>query len=121
MNTGPLTRDQARAAFNAAGLAYGVLTPVNVRRLRAHINYRMKKSGLIKGTYRCHQRGTISKNSRGDVYAIIECKAYYFDRREAVTFNSDGFIGLAGWADNENVQPVLAGFIEWIREMEVKK
>jgi hypothetical protein len=41
----------------------------------------------------------------------------HYDDREAVTFNRDGFIGFAGWADNESVQPVLAGFAEWIKEV----
>ena len=52
-----------------------------------------------------------------DGYAELRCKAFYFESREAVTFNSDGFIGFAGWADEKSVQPVLAGFKEWIKRL----
>lgn len=41
-------------------------------------------------------------------------KFCYFKRREAISFNSDGFIGFAGWADSRNVQPFLKVFKEWV-------
>lgn len=107
-----MTRDQARALFKDAKLDYSVLTKGNVQRLRALISAKMKGSGLMQGQYRCRQRPIIRNE-----YAEIRCKAYYFDNREAVTFNTDGFIGFAGWADESNVQPILAGFSEWVREV----
>lgn len=33
---------------------------------------------------------------------------------EGVSFNRDGFIGFAGWASDENVQPVLRAFKRWL-------
>lgn len=108
----PMTRDEARSLFAAAKLDYSVLTADRVQRLRTLINAKMKSSGRFKGQYRCRQRPIIRPG-----YAEIRCKASYFDNREAVTFNTDGFIGFAGWADNENVQPVLAGFAEWVQEI----
>ena len=50
-------------------------------------------------------------------YAELRCKSHYFDNREAITFNTDGFIGFAGWADKTNIQPILEGFREWVAEM----
>lgn len=76
----------------------------------------MRESGLIKGSFRCRQRGVLKVSLQGK-YAEIRCKAFYFDAREAVSFNTDGFIGFAGWADSENVQPVLAGFVDWVRAL----
>ena len=76
------TRDDARAAFESSGLTHSVLTDENLKRLRKLINSRMVRSGLFDGTYRCHQRAR-----RFDGGAEIMCKAYYFTRREAVTFN----------------------------------
>lgn len=110
----PPDRNQARAFFYASGLTYDVLTRSNLQRLRAHINRHMKLSGFMRGTYRCKQRATIKKNRAGLIYAQVRCKAYYFDDREAVSFNTDGFIGFAGWADDNNIKPVLAGFVDWI-------
>lgn len=106
----PLNRNEVRALFASAKLDYTVLTPKNMQRLRTLINDQMKASGCFKDTFRCRQRATIR-----DGYAELRCKAFYFESREAVTFNSDGFIGFAGWADEKNVQPVLAGFKEWIK------
>ena len=111
-------RNAARAAFSAAGLTYDVLTPESMRRLRSLINERMKASGLILGTFRCRQRGVIKDLSSGR-YAELRCRADYFDSREAVSFNTDGFIGFAGWADDRNVQPILDGFKAWVGELVV--
>lgn len=107
-----MTRDEARAMFTSANLDYSVLTKDRVQRLRTLINAKMKSSGLMRGQFRCRQRPIIRSG-----YAEIRCKAHYFDAREAVSFNTDGFIGFAGWADSENVQPVLEGFAAWVREM----
>lgn len=108
----PMTRDQARDLFTTAKLDYSVITPENLQRLRALINRQMEEGGGIKGTYRCRQRATIRKG-----FAEIRCKSFYFDNREAISFNPDGFIGFAGWADDSNVQPVLAGFANWVKEL----
>jgi len=107
-----LSRDAAREVFKKSGLTYSVLTRGNLKRLRNLINSRMVQSGLIKGSFRCHQRAKFF-----DGGAEIKCKAYYFNQREAVTFNDDGFIGFAGWADDENIQPVIQGFLKWVEEL----
>lgn len=109
-------RAAARESFAAAGLTYDVLTPAAVQRLRALVNDRMKASGLILGTFRCRQRG-VAKDTPSGRYAELRCRADYFDDREAVTFNTDGFIGFAGWADDNNVRPIIEGFTAWVGEL----
>lgn len=37
----------------------------------------------------------------------------YFERRECISFNANGWIGFAGWADQGNTNPILRAFIEW--------
>ena len=111
-----MTRDEARQLFTNADLGYSCLTPVSIRRLRRIINEKMKESGLIGGSFRCLQRGLIHRTNHGK-YAEIRCKSNYFDGREAVSFNTDGFIGFAGWADAQNVRPILAGFAAWVKEV----
>ncbi len=86
------TRDEARALFTSTALNYSVITPKNMQRLRTLINQKMKESGCIKGSFRCHQRAVIRKG-----YAELRCKSFYFDSRETLTFNSDGFIGFADY------------------------
>lgn len=109
-------RNEARDAFAAAGLTYAVLTPASMQRLRTLINDRMKASGLIQGAFRCRQRAIVKETKFGR-FAELRCRADYFDDREAVAFNTDGFIGFAGWADNTNVQPILEGFKAWVNEL----
>lgn len=43
----------------------------------------------------------------------LRVRGPYFDRREAVTFGTSGFIGFCGWASSCNERPFLDGFREW--------
>lgn len=108
-----MTRNEARLAFAESGLTYDTLSRGNLEYLRQLIDSEMKIAKLIDGTLRmrkiCRLRPILGRTE-----AQLRCKAHYFDSREAVTFNPNGFIGFAGWADDENVQPVLAGFIAWV-------
>lgn len=45
--------------------------------------------------------------------AFLFVNSGYFKKREAISFNSDGFIGFAGWASTTNTQPFLRAFIKW--------
>lgn len=112
MSTKAISREQARELFAKSGLTYSVLSPESMRSLRAKINERMVASGVMGGTLRCRQRAIVRILDR---YAEIRCRASYFDNREAITFNRDGFIGFAGWAGDENVQPILQGFSDWVK------
>lgn len=54
----------------------------------------------------------------GDIVGrSIRVKSHYFDSREGVTFGSDGFVGFAGWADETNIQPILWGVVDWVKEV----
>ena len=107
-------RDDARKMFSDAGLSLSHLSREDLKRLAVAIDVEMKAAGLMKGTYRCNQRIGL----RGwPEWAEIGCRSYYFEKREAVTFNRDGFVGFAGWADETHVQPILAGFSKWVSEL----
>ncbi|MET4160535.1 hypothetical protein ABIE61_000349 [Marinobacterium sp. MBR-111] len=109
-----MTRDEARTAFDKAGLKYADLTRNNLQQLRNLINQEMVESSLIRDSLRCKQRPIFKPDNKRGIWATIRCKAFYFDDREAVSFNPDGFIGFAGWADERNVQPILNGFCKWV-------
>ncbi|WP_434733721.1 hypothetical protein NL154_05475 [Rhizobium sp. YTUHZ044] len=104
-------RNEARKTFADSGLTYADLSREDLESLRAVLDKHLKSEATIKG-YRMNQRIRIVDWPNG--WAALTCSAYYFDKREAVTFGSDGFIGFAGWADDTNVAPILAGFHEWI-------
>lgn len=107
-----LTRDQSRQVWTDSGLAYADLTHENLRTLRGMIDRQMRTSGLMRGSYRAHQRFSLHPSPRPTAY--LRCRSHYFDDREAVTFGPEGFIGFAGWADQWNVQPILTAFVKWV-------
>ncbi|HAM42113.1 MAG TPA: hypothetical protein DCP69_12500 [Candidatus Omnitrophica bacterium] len=114
-----MKRDEARELFNST-LSYSDVTVESAKRLRDIIDSKMVESGLMNGTYRCQK--TISRvGDPGKFFTGIKCKSFYFTGREAVSFNRDGFVGFAGWSDETNVQPILAGFAEWVNETAAAK
>lgn len=108
------TTEDAREYFKDRGLTYDSLNRHNLQALRNFINQKMKDSGLIKGTFRCKQRAEFKPDY---FWAGIKCRSFYFEDREAVSFNPDGFIGFAGWSDSKNIRPILDGFEEWVNWM----
>lgn len=114
-----MNRNDARALWAASGLTYAVLTKENLERLKALLDTELRASGLFRGTYRMSGKIDLHTGLK-QPWAAVWCEAYYFKghyRREAVTFNPDGFVGYAGWADDDNVVPVLKGFERWVSEM----
>lgn len=53
--------------------------------------------------------------------AYIRCDGAYFKGREAVSLNPDGFIGIAGWADDENVKPFAIALKAWVSKWLVER
>ncbi|UTS79619.1 hypothetical protein [Phaeobacter piscinae] len=110
--TAKLTREAARKAYADSGLDHFPLTLERMSGLRNAINSEMLAAGLMQGTYHMAHPSLIRVH--GSNCVELRCVSYYFDDREAVTFNADGFVGFAGWADDTNVQPVLRGFLQWV-------
>lgn len=100
-----MTRDQTRELLRDAGITCDNVTDKQLKRLRRIIGRHLRTSGILRSTARIAR-------ARKDM-KFITMQSFYFDHREAVSFNPDGFIGIAGWADNENVQPILAALAEW--------
>lgn len=112
-----MTNDEARQHFKDCGLDYSVLTKENIRRLRIILADKLKESGLFNGTYRMNPKYKVYEHKTLGFCFELTCRAYYFDKREAITFNHDGFIGFAGWASSHNVAPIIGGFIQWCKEL----
>lgn len=89
------------------------LTVGEVRKLRDRIDARLKDAGSY---FRCVSKIRVGAPT-SDLWFALYCRADYFDKRECVTFYRRVErlpIGFAGWADDESVAPVLAGFVEWV-------
>lgn len=50
--------------------------------------------------------------------AFIRVDGSYFEGREAISFNGDGFVGFAGWASTKNVLPFYRAFSAWLDDFE---
>lgn len=126
--SGKLTRDQVRDAIKA-NLTYSDVEPVDVRALEGFIAIECARHDkrfatneglpmLMHPSYRKKNEPRIERDANGaGIYeAYLRVDGRYWQGREAVSFNADGFIGIAGWADDQNVQPFLRALMCWLKE-----
>ncbi|MBP2663774.1 MAG: hypothetical protein H6Q71_1722 [Firmicutes bacterium] len=114
-----MNNDEARQYFKDKGLTYSVLNTQTVKLLKNLVQKEIDKLKNEKNDC-ClisinRLRPVNSQLSNGWVELTV--KGDYFDNREAITFNRDGFIGFAGWASTKNCQPFIDGFIKWCDEV----
>jgi len=55
------------------------------------------------------------------IKGFIKVDSHYFRGREAISFNEDGFIGIAGWASNTNEIPFIKAMKRWVEELIIIK
>ena len=112
------TNNEAREFFKNRGLSYDSIHEGDILILCMMLQKELKKSNKTGETsvttMTLSKRTDMKKKSNG---SITECYIYmnshYFTRRECISFNRDGFIGFAGWADQGNTNPILRAFLEW--------
>jgi hypothetical protein len=46
-------------------------------------------------------------------YAFIKIDGSYFNKREGISFNENGFIGFGGEFSTVNTEPILTAFCKW--------
>jgi hypothetical protein len=124
-----MTNNEAREYFKSKGLDYSILSQKKRDLLREFVRKELKsfRNGQFRMIVR---RQNKTKDLRIEDNRItffgIRAKGFntmtikgetkefvHFDDREAISFNRDGFIGFAGWADSKNVQPFLSAFVKW--------
>lgn len=117
-----LTREHARKAF-AANLTYAQVTANDIRALEGFLaieyarHERMGEHMEMHPCYRKQHQPRINVSSTGGIEsAYLRVSGFYFSGREAISFNDDGVIGFAGWADDTNVQPFVRAFLLWVKE-----
>lgn len=128
-----MTNDEAREYFKSKGLDYSILTKQNRDRLRELVRKELSvyKNDQFRMILRRQNKFKDLRLS-GDkiLYFGMRAKGFntmtvkgetkeyiHFNDREAISFNQDGFIGFAGWADSKNVQPFLSAFCKWCDEV----
>lgn len=116
------TNEEARQYFRDKGLSYADITEGDILSLLMLLNREIKKSNKAGETSvsTMHMSSKIGMKKRTNG-TIIQCFLYvnshYFTRREAISFNEDGFIGFAGWADQGNKNPLLRAFLRWCDDL----
>ena len=98
------TSDDARAVINEAGINRNTVTKSQLTKLHKCINNRMRTSGCYGGSYRMNE----------DIGLFMTCRTSQWEEREAISFNRDDFVGIAGWADAKNKKPILEAVRDWL-------
>ena len=117
MGNRTLTGDQMRALLEGSGLSYGDIRGVDISRLESYLGDALDGHFLETGRAMWVRFGKSIVGHAPD--GSIECAFVRIADPgsvdlEGVSFNRDGFIGFAGWASDENVQPVLRAFKRWL-------
>lgn len=114
-------RQIAREYFKEKGLTYSKINQKDIEKLRDLIKYElqtylpttdhsrsmdMRLSKIRKRDYQYNKDGTIK-------FVCIYIEGSYFNFREGVCFNENGFIGFCGWADGSNKIPIITAFTKW--------
>ncbi len=116
------TRDEARELFSCCRLSYDDVSENDIYMLEAFVGcelsqfnelneLQMHVSHLKKNALKINVRDEPGNPIES---AFLHVDSDYFRGREAISFNSDGFIGFAGCADDGNVQPFLRAFVDWV-------
>ena len=117
------TTEEAREYFKSRGLTYKDITEGDILALTLMLNKEIKASNK-KGetsvnTMSLSKKIDIKKNKDGSIRScFLYLNSHYFTRREAISFNQDGFIGFAGWADDGNLNPLKRAFLAWCDQLE---
>lgn len=111
------TNEEAREYFKKKGLTYDDITDGDILVLVMLLQKELKKSNKDCETscdITLSEKVSINRKSNGSISCcFLYVNAHYFTRREAISFNKDGFIGFAGWADQGNTNPLLRAFLKW--------
>lgn len=113
-----IRNNSVREYFKDKGLSYSDITEGDictlVMLLNKHVKQAAKKGEMSTTTMRMSQKIKSKFTTNGK---MVECylfiNSHYFIQRECISFNNNGFIGFAGWADDTNLAPIIAAFIEW--------
>lgn len=112
------SNEEARQYFKDKGLTYGNITEGDILTLTMMLNQEIKKATKdcetsVDSMYLSKKFDMKRKTNGTLVHCYLYINSHYFERRECISFNPDGFIGFAGWADQGNTNPILRAFLKW--------
>jgi len=112
-----IKRNECRKLFND-NFSYKDIGSIELSKLKSILKTELdnfSNQGHWIRFYDSKKKNHLKFNSDGSIdHFALRCSGDWFDDREAITFNPDGFIGFAGWADDKNIIPFLKAFKLWI-------
>ncbi len=99
-----MTNDEIRAMVASQGITCDNVTDDDLKTLNTLLGEQMRKSPIYHGTMRIDP----IEDPR-----YMTCSTDQWNGREAVSFNRDGFMGMAGWASTENTRPIHNAITIW--------
>lgn len=120
------SNEDCRKRFADYGLTYRDITDGDILVLAMLLNREIKKSNKIGetsvNTTRLSEKKIIKHRTNGSITeAYLFMNSHYYTQRECISFNKDGFIGFAGWADDGNSNPLRRAFLEWCEILKKQK
>ncbi len=112
------TNNELREYFSNKGLTYDSIDEGDILILCMMLQKELKKSNKVGetsvSTMTLSKRVNLKKKSNGHISeCFIYMNSHYFTQRECISFNRDGWIGFAGWADDGNTNPLRRAFLAW--------
>jgi hypothetical protein len=112
------TNEEARDYFKNKGLTYDDIKEGDVGVLMILLEQEYRKSNTAGetsvNTMHLSKRVDIKRKPNGSIIScFLYTNSHYFTQRECISFNRDGFIGFAGWADDGNTNPIKRAFMRW--------
>ena len=106
--------NKLREKFKTRNLSYRQLTIEHIQALGLFLTKEFENFGSAMQLAPPLKKDIKILKRTGLQYAEIKVNGYYFSKREAITFNTDGFIGFAGWACDNNLTPFVNAFDKWM-------
>jgi hypothetical protein len=118
-----MKNNDARGHFLDCGLSYKDIGVGELLLLQTFLYMELEKSreqtsGMVLNYKKT--RLNVDKET-GLINAFFVVDGEYYAHRECISFNRDGFIGFAGWADSNNVAPIHRAFCDWCDEVKSRK
>lgn len=98
---------------------YFELSGADLKRLREYLEEEIAKATEAGETTTSSMKlcSKVQVNYNDDLTlrnAFYRVDSHYFEDREAISLNADGFIGMCGWADSKNETPFRRALERWL-------
>ena len=119
--------DEARAYFADMGLSYADVSKEDIRMLYSMLDVELRKVRYLRplsgdesqlGWNASTVRYYPAVHGMGSAFITLRWSG---SKREAISFNADGFIGFCGGASSANTLPVVEAFKDWCDLMAMRK